>query len=110
MSEMAEVGGPQLEVRWDEAGALAVRGEVDPASAPGFQESLRTAARETTGDLVLDLRDLGFMDSSGLHVLIDLARDLGPERSVVLRDPQPLVGRLFDVAGIERLGAFRVER
>jgi anti-sigma B factor antagonist len=89
---------------------VAVLGEVDPASADRFAESLTEAARGATGDLVLDLRELTFMDSSGLRVLVDLARELGPGRAVVLRAPRPGVLRLFEVAGIERLGSFRVER
>jgi anti-sigma B factor antagonist len=110
VSGIASVGGPPLEVRWNEGGSLAVRGEVDPASSDRFAQSLTEAARQSTGDLVLDLRELDFMDSSGLRILIDMARDLGPGRSVVLWAPRPGVLRLFEVAGIERLGSFRVER
>lgn len=104
------MGGPPLEIQRDEGGSLAVRGEVDPASSGRFAESLMEAARGASGDLVLDLRNLTFMDSSGLRVLIELSRDLGPGRSVILRAPQPGVLRLFEVAGIEELGSFRVER
>jgi anti-sigma B factor antagonist len=107
---IAGVGGPHLEVSWDASGSLVVRGEVDPASADRFAEGLKTAAADAPGDLVVDLRELTFMDSAGLRVLIDLARDLGPGRAVVLRAPQPGVLRLFEVAGIEGLGPFRVER
>jgi anti-sigma B factor antagonist len=110
MIEIAGIGEPPIEVRRDEGGALAVRGEVDPASAPEFRARLQSAAGEDPGDLVLDLTELRFMDSSGLKVLIEIAGGLGEGRALVLRNPQRGVLRLLDVAGIEGLGGFRVER
>jgi anti-anti-sigma factor len=106
---VAGVGEPPIEIR-DDGGALAVRGEVDPASAAEFRARLEVAARDGSGDLVLDLTDLRFIDSSGLKVLLEIAGGLGEGRAIVLRNPQRGVLRLFDVAGIERLDGFRVER
>jgi anti-sigma B factor antagonist len=106
---VAGVGEPPLEVHRDETGILAVRGEIDPASAEEFRARLEVAAREGSGDLVLDLRELRFMDSSGLHALLDIAATLEEGRAVVLRSPQRGVRRLFEVAGIERVSGFRVE-
>jgi anti-anti-sigma factor len=107
---LAGVGEPPIEILRNEGGVLAIRGEVDPASAPEFRARLQVAARDGSGDLVLDLTDLRFIDSSGLKVLLEIAGYLGEGRTVVLRNPQRGVLRLFDVAGIERLGDFRVER
>ena len=45
---------------------VTVRGEIDIVSAPEFEEKLSTVG----STIVVDLRDLDFMDSSGLAVLL----------------------------------------
>ena len=47
-------------------GVIHVAGEVDLRTA----STLANALDGVTGSLVLDLQDVGFMDSSGVHVLI----------------------------------------
>jgi anti-sigma B factor antagonist len=76
---------------------LVPNGELDLASAPALRDALREA--ELSHDLVvLDLRELRFMDSTGLHVLIDAdqrMRKQGRELTIVRGDSQ--VGRLLDL-------------
>jgi anti-anti-sigma factor len=63
-------------------------GELDIASAPQLELTLRQAVLGSRL-VVLDLRDLSFMDSCGVHVIDDAsdrARHLG-RRLVVLRGP-----------------------
>jgi anti-anti-sigma factor len=69
----------------------------------------RVIGREDRGDVVLDLRSLSFMDSSGVKVIIEAAQRLGPRRSIVLRHPAGEVRRLIDVTGLERLPSISVE-
>ena len=47
---------------------IALAGELDAAVAPGFRAQLFSALAESTG-VILDLRGMVFMDSSGIHVL-----------------------------------------
>lgn len=76
------IGGPapgHLEI-WLERDeglvVIGVAGEVDIETAEQFASSLRSAP---TGDevVILDLRDVPFMDSSGLKALLVAAADLG---------------------------------
>jgi anti-sigma B factor antagonist len=48
---------------------IAVRCELDVATAPGVREQLRRSAGEAR-EVVLDLREVTFIDSSGLSMLI----------------------------------------
>ena len=49
---------------------VAVAGELDIASAPMLKDAIERAQKDDADDLVVDLRDLEFMDVSGLRVLI----------------------------------------
>jgi anti-sigma B factor antagonist len=49
---------------------VVVAGELDIASAPMLKDAIKRARQDDADDLVVDLRDLEFMDVSGLRVLI----------------------------------------
>ena len=53
---------------------LALRGELDMASAPELEAALGRLCREGVGEIVIDLRELEFIDSSGLRALL-VAKD-----------------------------------
>lgn len=52
---------------------LAVTGELDMRTLGELSESLEEQLRGGANDVTLDLRDLAFMDSSGLRLLIELS-------------------------------------
>jgi anti-sigma B factor antagonist len=53
-----------------EAAVISVSGELDLASSPALEEELERAANSGTRLVVVDLRELEFMDSTGLSVLV----------------------------------------
>jgi stage II sporulation protein AA (anti-sigma F factor antagonist) len=80
-------------------------GELDIAAA----DALRAAIAERTGseDLVIDLRGLEFMDTSGIQVVVEAfraARDVG-FRLRVIRAPSE-VQRVFEIAGLDAVLPF----
>ena len=48
----------------------------------------------------MDVRELTFIDSTGLRTLLTTTEQLPPERRLVLRGAQAQVVRVFDIAGI----------
>ena len=61
-------------------------------------------------DVVIDLSDLSFADSSLMLDFAVLARRLRADgRSVLLRDAQPQVATLIEMVGLHRLPGVRVE-
>ena len=50
---------------------LVVGGELDLTTAGRFERAIHDAEREAPATLTLDLRDVGFFDSTGLQVLLD---------------------------------------
>jgi anti-anti-sigma factor len=85
----------------DGLGAVCVhvRGELDGATTPRLARALREAQLQARL-VVLDLRELAFIDSSGVHLIVDAsieARRVGC-RLVVLRGP-PNVDRALTLSG-----------
>jgi anti-sigma B factor antagonist len=53
---------------------VQVAGEMDLATSPQFRQTLEEAQR-AAGLVMIDLRELSFIDSSGIHVVRDVADD-----------------------------------
>ncbi len=95
------VGGdqhPQLRVvrRSDR---LALGGEIDMRSAPLLAQELRQHCAGRT-HVVLDVRDVSFIDSSGLRVLLELNQHV---ETVTLVDPGGAVSRRLEVAALDEV-------
>jgi anti-anti-sigma factor len=54
---------------------LSVAGDLDPATVSSFRRRLKSAA-EVTDNLVLDFRQLRYIDSTGIHALLDVCQTL----------------------------------
>jgi anti-sigma B factor antagonist len=96
----------RVEVRdEDHAAVVAVSGELDLASSPALEEELDRVVASQTPLVVIDLRGLEFMDSTGLSVLImahQRAEESG-QRFALVRGSQQ-VQRLLSLTGVaERL-------
>ena len=72
-------------------GQLIVSGDMDLATAPVLQ---RAAAKLGGGSLALDLSGVAFIDSTGLHLLVDLRRAHGRLRLV---GSSPAVDKLLAI-------------
>jgi anti-sigma B factor antagonist len=80
---------------------LAVTGEVDLATAPELGSAVDTALASGAQELWLDLSATAFMDSSGLHLLLDAHRRMrGLRRRLAIVCPGGAVRRLFEIAGL----------
>ncbi len=77
---------------------LTVTGELDLVSSPVLERALA----DSDGDpVIVDLRGLEFMDSAGLHVLIQAHQRLHDAgRRLALVRAGPHVQRLFDLTGV----------
>src|SRR3954447_11590307 len=82
------------------AQVVAVRGDVDLATADLLRGELRSAAAEGR-TVVLDLREVSFMDTQGLAVVIEAQQHAAQDgrRFVLTRAPER-VHRLFDMIGL----------
>jgi anti-sigma B factor antagonist len=55
---------------------LSMQGEIDLVTAPMLREALTPVVKLQTGPVVVDLSEVPFMDSTGVHVLMGTLRRL----------------------------------
>lgn len=84
---------------------LALDGEIDLVSAATVRESLAAIVNDHTDrTVVIDLRDVTFMDSSGVGALLSAYRPLKlQQRPLLVAEPQPIVARVLGITNVERL-------
>ena len=83
---------------------LRLSGELDLLSSPALEQELEHANSSDCDVILLDLRELEFMDSTGLHVLVKAhqrAQEAG--RGLVLIKGGEQVQRLLDLTGVAEL-------
>ena len=80
---------------------VAPRGEIDLATVDLVRDAAE-AERQNGEDLVLDLREVGFMDTSGLRYVLEVVERSEREGFAVgiVRGPRA-VQRVFEVSGLE---------
>ena len=83
---------------------LTVGGELDLLSSPALEQELERAHASDCDVILIDLRELEFMDSTGLHVLVKAhQREHDSGRSLVLTKGGEQVQRLLDLTGVAEL-------
>jgi anti-anti-sigma factor len=83
---------------------LTLRGELDLATAPELEQVLIERI-DACQDVVVDLRGLEFMDSSGIRVLVAAharAGRAGTRVFIVRPETGSAVGKIVEVAGLDR--------
>ncbi|MEA2131566.1 MAG: anti-sigma factor antagonist [Solirubrobacteraceae bacterium] len=91
-------------VQRDRKTHIAPSGELDIASAPAFEQAIADATAEPGAELVLDLRELTFMDSTGLRTLAQAnvkAVQAGTALSI-WRGPRQ-IERVLEISGLADL-------
>lgn len=92
-----------VQVRSEPWGAMLVlSGELDMSTAPAVEQRLKAAEGTGAATVVLDLRDLSFLDSSGLRLITEAdkrARSAG-RRLALVRGPE-VVNRVFEITGLD---------
>jgi anti-sigma B factor antagonist len=92
-----------------DATLIVVSGELDIASAPELEQALDQVRPELTKLVVVDLRELQFMDSTGLSIIVRAHQRLAEHGcELTLTEGPPQVQRLLDLTGVAdrlRLGS-----
>jgi len=95
----------RVNVEADGAGVtLQVTGDIDPATAPVLGRRLDEAVVSGFPTIALDLREVQFVDSAGLRVLIRANHEIRRHgRRLCLRSPSPPVQRVLEVTGLDEI-------
>jgi anti-anti-sigma factor len=90
---------------------VVLSGELDLSTAPLLSDHLRLNADRTWSGFDLDLRDLTFIDSTGLSLIVSEHKRLranGAQLTVL--SPTPMTRRLFEISGLTSLLSIHPEK
>ncbi len=104
MGDFANIDIDIVEV--DHLVIVEVEGEVDLCAAGLFEESLAVAAATGARAIVLDLDRVSFMDSAGVHILLQFSISEGNRDRLSLTHVSSQVRRLLEVTGVRRYLSF----
>lgn len=93
----------------DSAAILRLRGEVDLSSADQLAEQFALAAESEYSELVIDATEVTFMDSSGVHALVEGERLISQNGNKIAFVPSDQVRRVMELVFSNPLFAARVE-
>jgi anti-sigma B factor antagonist len=80
------------------------RGELDLATAPELEQKVLDAVRGGEHAVVLDLRELTFMDSTGVRTIVaahQVAEQTGHDLRLVRPRRESAVSRVIEISGID---------
>jgi anti-anti-sigma factor len=83
---------------------VELRGRIDAGSAPDVRKQVRALIDEGVKQIVVELRDVTFLSSSGLRALLLLARELRKDGGdLMLCALQPQVAEVFHLTGFDQI-------
>ena len=83
---------------------ILVGGEVDLASVGVLRAGISAALGSGAAELCIDLTDVEFIDSSGLHVLVDAWSEVQRlRRRMAIVSPPGRIRRVFEIASLADL-------
>ena len=78
-----------------------LEGRLDSSTCPACEEKIKPLLKKGTRALLLDLKNLEYISSMGLRIILAAQKALhGPGRHVLLLHVQPQVAKVFDLADI----------
>ena len=77
---------------------LALEGRLDTNTAPQLEEEIK-ANIEGVKELVFDLKELVYVSSAGLRVLLSAQKIMNKQGSMVIRNANEEVMEIFEVTG-----------
>jgi anti-anti-sigma factor len=98
-------GGLSISVERPFAGVVAVNvsGELDMSNRDDLRDALESARADASEKLVIDLRGLSFMDSSGLRLLLDTWNEstVSDRAMQIIVPKEGLVRRVLEISGCD---------
>jgi anti-anti-sigma factor len=93
--------------RADDTVTLELRGELDMASTERFERSAAEIVETQRAHVVIDLRGLSFIDSSGIRGVLRIQALLPDTTRLELLPGPPAVQRVFELTGLIAALPFR---
>ncbi len=77
---------------------IGLEGRLDTTTAPQLENELKTAV-DGVEELVFDMKDLAYISSAGLRVLLSAQKVMNKQGTMVIRNANEEIMEIFDVTG-----------
>ena len=77
---------------------LALEGRLDTTTAPQLEAELK-ASLDGVADLTLDMKDLAYLSSAGLRVILAAQKQMNKQGRMVIRNVCETIMEVFEVTG-----------
>ena len=77
---------------------ITLEGRLDTTTAPELETELKTALDGVT-ELVFDIKDLAYISSAGLRVLLSAQKVMNKQGDMVVKNVSEEVNEIFEVTG-----------
>ncbi|MDO7907836.1 STAS domain-containing protein [Paenibacillus sp. JX-17] len=90
----------------DGATTVFLSGELDLSVAPDFRLVMEPLVGNSEQDLVINMKDLKYIDSTGIGILLSILKARhGMESRFIVQDVPTHIQKLFDMTGIAKFFA-----
>ncbi|WP_353094591.1 STAS domain-containing protein [Tissierella praeacuta] len=106
MSLNIEVQFDEKENKW----IFLPNGEIDIYTSPKFKEEVLKSFNSKETDIIIDGKDLKYVDSTGLGALISILKKLKDSNfKIYLSNVKPNIRKIFDITELDKLFIIRGE-
>ena len=77
---------------------IALEGRLDTTTAPQLEEEVKESVSGVT-DLIFDLKDIAYVSSAGLRVLLSAQKIMNRQGNMVIKNANEEVMEIFEVTG-----------
>lgn len=99
----------RLTSRADGITVLELVGEIDISSAEVLTDQLSVISSQNLSNVIIDATQVGFMDSTGLHALVEGKRMMHEHGTKIILVPSRQVRRVLELVFPDHLFAVRVD-
>lgn len=90
---------------------IYLKGEIDIYNAPQLKEKLHEIITKQSGDIVMDCKDLKYIDSTGLGVLISVLKRVKEyDGNIVIKNLKPYIHKIFIITGLDKIFSIEVQK
>ncbi len=87
---------------------IVLSGEIDIYTSQTFKNELHEIVNSTKGDIYLDCKDLSYIDSTGLGILVGALKEIRKgNNDIYISNLKDNIKKLFVITGLDKL--FKIE-
>lgn len=78
---------------------LEIAGRLDTNTAPSLEQEIKASVTGEIRELILDFKELQYISSAGLRVLLAAQKKMNRQGSMVIKNANDMVTEVFQVTG-----------